>query len=149
MRDEIQGAIKGLTKLEKVLNEVNILLSKVRQKSTEKRLGYVAGIITSDGKEHMQKNIDILAKHTEILKKKYGFPIFSAVDIFGNGVYQKLEDFNQEEHLREKSFIEFWRKILSSGHITDIFMTPRWKESKGAIDEHETAKKLGLTIHYV
>lgn len=149
MRDEIQSAIKGLTKLENVLSKINILLSKARQKSTEKRLGYVAGIISSDGIEHMQKNIDILARHTERIKEQYGFPMFSAVDVFGNGVYQKLEDFNKEEHLRHKSFIEFWRKILSSGHVTDIFMTPRWKESKGATDEHETAKKLGLTIHYI
>ncbi|MEK7551727.1 MAG: DUF4406 domain-containing protein [Patescibacteria group bacterium] len=149
MRNEIQSAIKGLTKLENVLQEVNNLLNEIRKQSTEKRIGYVAGIITSDGKEHMQRNIDILEKHTEKIKKQYGFPIFSAVDIFGNGVYQKLDDFNQEERLREKSFIEFWRKILSSGHVTNIFMTPRWKESKGATDEHETAKKLGIKIHYI
>lgn len=149
MRNEIQNAIEGLTKLENVFKKVNNLLSDIRKKSTGKRLGYVAGIITSDGKEHMQRNIDILANHTERIKEKYGFPIFSAVDIFGNGVYQRLDDFNQEELLREKLFLEFWRKILSSGHITDIFMTPRWNESKGAIDEHKTAKKLGLKIHYI
>lgn len=45
--------------------------------------------------------------------------------------------------------MKFWRDILESGHVTDIFMTPRWEQSKGAIDEHEAAKQLGIKIHYM
>lgn len=28
-------------------------------------------------------------------------------------------------------------------------MTPRWDKSSGARDEHETAQRAGITIHYV
>lgn len=43
----------------------------------------------------------------------------------------------------------FWREIFKSGHVTDVFMTPRWEKSKGAVDEYKTAQKIGLTIHYL
>lgn len=32
---------------------------------------------------------------------------------------------------------------------TDIFMTPRWEQSGGAADEHDTALALKLRIHYL
>jgi hypothetical protein len=76
--------------------------------------------------------------------------IFSSVDLFyGNEFYNQIEDTRLPYKERRTAFIGFYREILQNSFITDIFMTPRWQKSEGATDEHETAKKQKLTIHYV
>jgi hypothetical protein len=71
--------------------------------------------------------------------------MFSSPDIFSEGVYRKIN----AHLLSSEDFQPFFRNVLSSGHITDVFMAPRWETSQGASDEHETAKRLRLTIHYL
>lgn len=149
MRKIIKKAIKHSTNLHHVQDAMLGVFIQLKDKKPNQRIGYVAGIITSDGEENMQKNIDRLLTLTEKLREKVSFPVFSSVDIFGEGMYGQIEDFHFERVQRERAFIKFWRILLKSGHITDVFMTPRWKESKGAKDEHRTALKQGITIHYV
>lgn len=149
MKQKIRTAIKSSTNLKHVEKAIINLLHEIKKENPKKRVGYVAGIVTSDGEDHMQRNIDRLAALTEKLRIKVSFPIFSSVDIFGDGIYDQIEDFHLERTLREKAFVDFWRNILRSGHITDVYMTPRWDESRGARDEHETAKQMGIRIHYV
>lgn len=149
MKQKIQTAIKNSTNLKHVEKAILDLFKEIKKENPKQRVGYVAGIVTSDGEENMMKNIKRLDELTEKLREKLDFPIFSSVDIFGGGIYDQIEDFHLERSLREKAFINFWRMLLKSGHITDIYMTPRWKESKGAKDEHETAKEVRLKIHYI
>ncbi len=113
------------------------------------RIGYVAGIITSDGPEYFQANRKRLADYVKKLRKIHKFPMFSAIDVFSSEVYERLKEWKLPFAEREMKVRSFWRKILKSGHVTDIFMTPRWEKSKGASDEHRTAKKIGLKIHYI
>jgi len=87
----------------------------------------------------------ILREHTEKIRKEKDFPIFSATDVMALETLIQIK----AHKLVVKDFIKFWREILESGHVTDIFMTPRWNKSFGATDEHETAKKLGIKIHYL
>ena len=63
--------------------------------------------------------------------------------------YDQMEEVEFERELREHHFVQFWKMILKSGHITDIFMTPRWEISRGAKVEYITAKKLKIKIHFV
>ncbi len=149
MKQKIQNAIKNSTNLKHIEKAIMDLFLELKKEKSKQKIGYVAGIVTSDGEENMQRNIERLEKLTEKLREKLNFPIFSSVDIFGGGIYDKIEDFHLERPLREKAFIKFWRVLLKSGHITDIYMTPRWDESKGAKDEHKTAKETGIEIHYV
>lgn len=130
--------------MDEVYREVESILRRVRRGGAD-RLGYVAGIINSDGPEHAERNFRNLEFYTKILQGRTSFPIFSATEIFHAELLQRLR---AREHIGDE-FIKFWRSVLSSGHVTDVFFTPRWDESAGALDEHEIAKITGLSVHYL
>ncbi|MDO8621118.1 MAG: DUF4406 domain-containing protein [Candidatus Levybacteria bacterium] len=149
MFKNIRPALKNATTLHHVKKELVKFLEITKNKNGNIKIGYVAGILNSDGPQHFESNRKKLADYAEKLRKIHEFPIFSGVDIFSNEVYSRLEEWRLSLEEKEEKARLFWREILESGHITDIFMTPRWEKSKGANDEHETAKKIGLKIHYV
>jgi hypothetical protein len=62
-------------------------------------------------------------------------------------MFDMIEEMELVYEVREQHFQNFWRGILGSGHVTDIFLTPRWKESRGATDEFQTATTLGIEVH--
>ncbi|KKR50513.1 MAG: hypothetical protein UU81_C0002G0027 [Microgenomates group bacterium GW2011_GWC1_41_8] len=143
MKELIYEQIKFASTVEDVRQSVVRLLGKLRLKDDVERIGYVSGIITSGGS--IEENIQRLIAHTDRLRTIHNFPIFTPPDVFPDDVFERTNAIN---HPSEK-WIEFWRTILESGHVTDIFMTPRWQLSRGATDEHETAQRIGITIHYV
>ena len=144
MRKHLQKAIKKAFSIDEIVDIVTeVIGSKLRDKNV--RVGYVSGKVTTDGAENILKNLTRLHKFTDKIAKTHGSFIFSAADIFNDEVYWRL---NVAKPLHEEDFYVFWRKIISSG-ITDIYMTPEWEKSTGARDEHEAARKLKITIHYV
>jgi len=118
-------------------------LSDVRQ--TSGRVGYVAGLVASEGVEHVSKNYQYLSNFAQEIQKNHNIPVFSCGDIFGNGLFEKL----CQNGIDHEAFKLYWRKVIQSELITDIFMAPGWERSGGATDEHETAKKLKIKIHYL
>lgn len=149
MLKNIVFALKNATTLDHAKKELIKVFEIARNKKGNIRIGYVAGILNSDGPKHFEDNRKKLADYAEKLRKIHRFPIFSGVDIFSNEVYGRLEEWRLSFEERETKARLFWREILESRYVTDIFMTPRWEKSKGATDEHKTAKKIGLTIHYL
>ena len=147
MHKNIAPALKNATTLQHIKEELIKLFKAARNKNGNIRIGYVAGILNSDGPKHFENNRKKLADYTEKLRKMHKFPIFSVIDVFSDEIYNRLEEWRLPFEKREIKARFFWREILASGHVTDIFMTPRWEKSKGATDEHETAKRIGLTIH--
>ena len=147
MHKNIGHLLKSAKNLVHVREEL-IKLFKVTKNGNAK-IGYVAGVMYSEGPEFAKTNLDRLISHAEKLRKLHGFPMFTAVDVFPHEVYNNLEEWKLSFEEREEKVRQFWREILKSGHVTDIFMTPRWEKSKGALDEHKTARQLGLKIHYV
>lgn len=134
------------------LNEINIELIKFLENlkfaGQLEKIGYVSGILASEGPQSIIKNRRKLANYTKQIKVQSKFPVFSTADVFTNKVYTNLEEMRLDFDEREYRFRDFWVKIINSGHITDIFMTPRWTKSKGAVQEHTEALKIGLKIHY-
>jgi hypothetical protein len=104
----------------------------------------VAGIVTSDGPERIWENVAKLIERTEAISQEVDFPVFSSAWVFTSDVFERI---NAESYPQE-AWLEFWREVLGSSLITDVFMTQRWRESRGASDEEETARNLGLRIHY-
>jgi hypothetical protein len=119
------------------------VLKETYETSDSKRIGFVSGAITADGPEHIERNIKKLLEYTNLLNKGYSFSIFSDPQVFTSEMNNRYKKQGVAYH----EFIEFWRKVLKSGYITDIFMTPGWERSTGAKDEYLLAKKLGLHIH--
>lgn len=149
MHKNIGPSLKSAKTLHHVKRNLVKLFEITRKKNNIEKIGYVAGIITSDGREYFAANRKRLADYVKKLREIHKFPMFSAVDVFSSEVYERLGEWKLPFREREIKARYFWRKILKSGHITDIFMTPRWEKSKGASNEHETAKKIGLRIHYL
>ena len=148
MHKNIGPALKSAKNLIHVREEL-VKLFKTTKNGKAAKIGYVAGIITSDGPEYFETNRKRLVDYVKKLGKIHSFPMFSAVDVFSSEVYERLEEWKLPFGEREVKVRFFWREILKSGCVTDIFMTPRWDKSKGAINEHKTAKEIGLKIHYV
>lgn len=122
----------------------------LKELSPDGRVGYAAGIVASDGPEHIERNVLLLAEYANRLRKAHPFPIFSAVDVFGvTGLWDRFVPMFVRGEITDDDFKKFWRGILGSGYVTDVFMTPRWEFSNGARDEHETATACGIRIHYL
>lgn len=117
------------------------VLAEIKKESKDGRVGYVSGIISSDGPEFLERNRKILQEKTEKARETYEFPIFSANDIFSPELVDRLGH-------KSSNYINFWRKILHAGLVTDVIMTTGWERSKGATDEHITAEILELNIIY-
>lgn len=150
MKSRLEASLDGATSLDIVEARVLECVAGLKRETGSERAGYVAGIISSNGDSSIEDNIARLSAHTEELKSQYLFPLFSASDVFGNGLYESLIEMRLERTEREERLVNFWRNILKSGHISDLFMTPGWKMSKGATDEHDIARGTGIiTIHYL
>lgn len=148
MRQHLTDALARVDTLLEARERVIEVLGWVKV-DTHEHLGFVSGIISSDGDEHIQRNVDRLAIHTDRIRKEHTFPIFSATDVFSPELFMRLAEMRLDRDERETHFVDFWRAILSCGHVTHVFFAPRWECSKGAMDEHETASRLGLKIYYV
>lgn len=143
MKNLIKNKIKTAQSLKEIKEGLFNTFDEIRISEKFNRIGYVSGIISSDGHEYVVRNMNILQESTEKLRNDYNFSIFSATDVFDDEVFSRIDAHN----LPYEEWIYFWRDILKAGYITDVFMTQRWEQSKGAIDEYETAEKLGLRIH--
>ncbi len=128
------------TKIEVVQTGIINALGTIKRDGV-KKLGFVSGIISSDGEKHIPANMEALTIYTEFYRTHMPFPVFSATDVFHPWTVKKF-------NLTQPEWFDFWNNVLNSGKITDVFMTPRWKDSQGSIEEHKTAKRLKLKVHY-
>lgn len=95
----------------------------------------------ADGFLFVAPNLTSIARNARKIRKTEHIPVFSATDFLLNEIVTTI--------FRGKaSGDEYWKEIIESGYITDIYMTTGWEKSKGATSEHEVAKKKKLQIHY-
>ncbi len=146
MKEAITEAVKNSTSLAQVRDSLFVVFRELRQEGFE-RIGYVSGIITSEGMDHMAGNIERLARFTDSVRNREGFPVFSATDVFDDILFKRLS----AAGFQNEDWLVFWREVLGTGDqfVTDIFMTPRWEISQGATVEHDVAQRLGMVIHYI
>lgn len=145
MINHFHPTLKHASTLSEVLTALIISFEDAKKRKKINQIGYVSGMITSEGVEHIPKNILILKNHSLLLRQELLYPVFSAPDVFTDEMFIQID----ADNIPYDHWIYFWRDVLKSGHITDVFMAPRWEKSKGATDEFETATELGLTIHYI
>ena len=139
-----QSSLRART-LDEVYAAIVGILRHLREDFSYPSIGYVSGVVTSDGPDKIGENLKRLQNIAVGLREEHFFPILSPPDIFSLALIERLE----KGGIKGEDFVQFWRSILFSGYITDIFMTPRWQESYGACDEHKTAMRIGLQIHYL
>jgi hypothetical protein len=144
VKERIEKAVVNANNIEEVKTLLLDVLKKVREEGAEK-IGYVAGIITSEGPENIDRNVKRLAGFADSVCLQSNFPIFSSTYLITDALFEKLG----MQTIAQADWQKFWRDVLSSGFITDIFMTPRWEISYGSCDEHKTAQEVGMKIHYL
>lgn len=149
MRELIGTSVAEATGLPEVEKRALEVLHTVTYETGLERLGYAAGVITSDGEEHIETNIQNLRRQTETLERSCAFPVFCAADIFTPQLFDQLPEMQLEREEREACFMRFWRNILTAPYITDVFLTPGWRRSSGAVDEYMQARSAGKRIHHV
>src|SRR5574337_1061343 len=88
----ITPAVQGSKNLRQVQDRLQSLFLRIVRESHVKRVGYVAGVISSDGDHKMQENIEKLMFYTDRLRDMHQFPIFSPTDIFTKQVYEELRE---------------------------------------------------------
>jgi len=102
-----------------------------------------SGSINADGVAYKQRNIRKLVIFARSVEKKVNFPVYCAPYFFTEAVYNHFE----RQSVVYEDYMFFWRKLLKSGLVTDIFMMDGWERSIGAKDEYDTAKKCNIVIH--
>jgi hypothetical protein len=144
MKDRIQKHLQGASTLQQIASGLTNLFLEMRHEGV-REIGYVSGMITSEGPENIDRNLERLDVYTSQLQKKYPFPIFSQNDIFTPDVYEAIK----QSGATHEDFDKFYRDVHGSGYITHMFMTPKWELSLGANEEYHTAKKNNLNIVFV
>lgn len=146
MKERIEEAVKNAKNINEVKDSVLSVLKEFKSDGAI-RIGYVAGLVTSEGPENIDKNVRRLVKFTEHVRAQNDFPIFSSTDVISDELFKKLG----LEEFQKTDWEKFWRDILGAEgrYVTDIFMTPKWEISRGSKDEHKVAKEVGMRIHYL
>ncbi len=106
----------------------------------------VCGPITSGGTKSLQRNLEILKSHIELLEYK-GIKVFNQWP-FEESFWRISRD---ENYFKGKSQLldAFYLPIFKSGHITTLNFIPNWESSFGASWEHQQALRLNLEIVYL
>ncbi|MEK7526237.1 MAG: DUF4406 domain-containing protein [Patescibacteria group bacterium] len=146
MRELIREKVKESNSLNEIRDAVLQVFREAKENGFT-RIGYVSGVITSEGPDKIAQNIQRLEKFTDHIRDQHDFPIFSATNVFDDTLFERI---NAHE-IPQSEWWRFWQEVLGDqeNYVTDIFMTPKWEISSGARDEHQTAQKIGMNIVYI
>lgn len=147
MRIMLEENLSTCKTMEEVLYQTQSTLQELRDDGFP--IVYVAGPISADGEEHIQRNIDRLLKARTKLVHLMGNRAlsFTAPFIFTPEVYERLGVFDMNRDEREASLQQFWDTLIQSGVIDGIYFTPGWERSPGAQRERATADHVGVPIY--
>ncbi|MCL5113988.1 MAG: hypothetical protein M1372_02350 [Patescibacteria group bacterium] len=106
IRHSFKNLLVNSTSLEQIYEEIIKFFADIRKQY--EKIGYVSGIITSDGLDKIEYNRKKLMKYTKVLEEINNFPLFSAVDIFSDDIYLRIKEKDMEHNEREKKFAWFW-----------------------------------------
>ena len=130
------------------LSSATVEWMQEKKKGGVERIGFVSGMVASQGPQNVKDNMQRLLDESTLLTKELNFPVFSSTEIFTSGVWERLPETQLPKAERSPHMHQLFRDILAGG-VTDIFMMPDWQQSGGATDENNAAKELGLKIHYL
>ncbi len=125
--------------------ELNFLraLKYTKEKAPNLKIYYLIGTVTSDGPEHVDKNLQLLKQRSQKAGEVIDGIVFSAADIFNQKLFKRFDS----NGAVNQDYLNFWEDILKSGLITDLIRTPRWEKSMGASHENRIASQEKIIIH--
>ena len=125
--------------------ELNFLkaLGSLRKQNPDLKIYYLIGTVTSDGPEHIDRNLQLLKERSQKAGNVVDGIVFSAADIFNQQLFNRFD----ESGAKNQDYLDFWEHVLKSGFITDLIRTPGWEKSMGASQENRIALQEKITIH--
>ncbi|MDP3725345.1 MAG: hypothetical protein Q8R20_02665 [Nanoarchaeota archaeon] len=145
MRTQLRDAAGLVRNFEDAYGHIIHILRKFRSEYNYPRIGYVSGVLTSDGPGRVLQNREELIRLAGVLQEMHHFPIFTLQDAFTPETLRRLKDAGHTSH----HYTDFAGEILKSGFITDVFFAPRWENSQTARSEQTLAERFGLRINYI
>lgn len=146
MKEVIQNRVSTSETLNQIRDELFSIFRELREEGYD-RIGFVSGIITSRGEEHIDDNLKNLARHTQNIREKVDYPVFSPTDVFTDELFDRL----MAAGFVNDDWMVFWREVLTAEEefVTDIFMTPGWEDSVGARQEFNIAVEREMNLYFV
>ncbi len=145
MRSHLRDAAGLARNFEDAYGHIVHALKKFRHEYHYPRIGYVSGVITSDGPHRVPDNREELIRLAGVLQEMRHFPIFTLQDAFTLETLARLK----EAGYAARHYADLAAQVLESGHITDAFFAPRWEISPTSVLEHDVAERFGIAIHYI
>lgn len=149
----MREAFTNLEPAERFGHILEVVSDEIRELYPGQQIGLVSGIISSEGDENILQNIAELIRWRNTIaealqSRTIQLPTLVSPFIFTELAYEQMGAFSLPRDAREALFQQFYRQFLASGLVSDIFMTPGYERSVGALDELATAEALGLRIHF-
>ena len=145
MRIHLRDAAGLIRNFEDAYGHVVHVLRKFRQEYHYPQIGYVSGVLTSDGPYRVLDNREELIRLAGVLQEMHHFPIFTLQDAFTPETLRRLKEAGHTS----RHYTDLATQVLQSGHITDVFFAPRWEDSSAARMERDAAERFGLRINYI
>lgn len=142
-----EALVKSVSKtktIEKAGEKFISALDKIKKQHPEMKMFYVIGTVTSDGPEFIERNLETLKSISKDVSQKLNKSVvFSAADIFDSKLFKR---FNSHGAVNQ-DYLNFWDKVIGSGHINGIVRAPGWERSVGASHENNIAFLNHLIVH--
>lgn len=159
LRDAIGDGRKIITLSDVTKLTLEVMAAHRQEHGVE--LGFVAGMISSQGMERVNENYDALDRITRHMHTyyrdviegwnpeiKYSAPqlsVFSATTVFSKQLMMRFA------HGPKKNWLFHWRDVFGEGsgeaQIQHLFLSHGWIDSSGSQDEKRTADRLGITTY--
>jgi hypothetical protein len=147
MRIMLEEDLAGCRDLDEVQAQAQRTLGELKDEGYSIR--YVAGPISADGDEHIQRNLNALVAARTRVMHQVGERalVFTAPFIFTPEVYGALNIFTQPRDEREAAMQRFWDTLIGSGVVDGIYFADGWQRSPGARRERQTAEAVGVPVY--
>lgn len=145
-RDQIRGVMNEAADLDEGYYKLSALFRNLKRQNSTLPITYVAGIVTSDGPQNIDKNMQMLSVYVDrlISDNRFGPQVFSASDVFNRPLFAKFDNAGAEN----SDYLNFWVKILRTKTVDNLLLTPGWRRSNGATAENNVAKQVKLNIFW-
>ena len=139
----VAAAVANAVTLDDVQRAIIHFLREVCRATPGVGFHYVVGMISSEGPEHIPRNLERLTAYTHAVRGHHGPYAFSARSIWTDGLFGRI---GETKGMTTQDWMPFWRGVMESGCTAALHLCPRWEQSHGARDEVETAQRLGIPI---
>lgn len=142
MKDALYKAVGHAKNLDEVVRGVREVFHALDPRGPSRSFLYVSGVITSHG--DMRINLAEMARRTDEIKALRGQNIFAPTCIFSDTLAHRMHDLGY----RHEDWMIFWTKIICSGYVGGVILTPGWERSRGADMEYAIARNIGLAVYF-